>query len=208
MSNRRNSLFSTVTIAERLNQAALATDRKLENFDPDRLLGMTEDDAVAELLVVAQVPMAPSIRRPETVSEPPTEVRVSTQQFGTTVRQKVPRYTITVPYDGDPSYFDTKPTIWSTVAHPQARSTRSVTNFACTTTDRRAWPDQNLLRRAIGRRRTVSRMVENRYPVPQHENGIRSAQKVRARVTQLRAQREINSNIGFPLRPTDPTAGP
>jgi len=116
------TLFSSADLGQHLGQQRYRVDQALQNYDPDELLGASEADLVEYFVALGRVDEVVLHRDQAYMLDPEEFLKESRDRFDLAVgvsHRRVTRWTLIVPFTGNPEIFNMRASTWSS-APPRA----------------------------------------------------------------------------------------
>lgn len=193
------TLFAKDDLGLALQATARKVTERLERWEPDALLKTPEADVVDELIEDAGV-RCPRLLRDEAWMPPPSETTQKFHQFGELMERRFTRFVLVVPFDGEKVIFTLRANTFS-FNQPGVVSLRehelriAVDGPTGDPASVRAQFDAQLDK--------IEQHLEwSRQQIDQHNEQIRAEvpDMVSRRRMQLLATRNLQAEIGFPIR--------
>lgn len=192
------SLFVDGHLSQRLEQLGLRARQRLMEGDPDVLLAMSEVDVANGLLTTARLD-CPTLRLEDAYLLDPTEVTEYVGRPNSLYPRLVTRFTLVVPFDGDPEIFKLRAN--STTYNPPRGA---VEGFELHLFSDRVNGDAAQVKADFDEQLDkIKQYLEwSRRDIKQHRRAMETEipKLVADRRAKLLADREVHANIGFPIK--------
>jgi hypothetical protein len=191
-------LFAGNHLSDRLAELDQMARQRLMGWHPDDLLTMPEADVIENLLSTASIE-CPTLRRADAYLLDPTEVNQQFREFDETVTRRVTRFTLVVPFDGDPEIFRLRANS-STFNSPHAEVSGAELRVFSYPADGDAASVKADLDAQLNE---IDRFLSwSRNDIDRHQQVLKAQipTLVSDRRAKLLADRELQANIGFPIK--------
>lgn len=191
-------LFTSEHLSNFLEQLRVDALQRLASWNVDDLLATPDADVIQTLLDVTSRD-CPTLRRDEAYLLDPTEVDLPVREFGETFTRRVTQFTLVVPFDGDLRLFAMRATS-STTSPPRADVGNGELRLFCQPGSgdaARVRADFGAQLDEIERYLSWSRNDMNEY---RQRMEAEIPRLVVSRRAKLLVDRELQANIGFPIK--------
>ena len=198
-------LFSTAphdpagSLAGFLGKAGQATAQRLQSWDADDLLNTPVDDVVEQLVDLGSVG-CPDLRVDDAFMLEPSEIDQQYRDWGEVRTRRVARLVLVVPFDGDKDIFDLRPDQFTTMPPQVLRLQGDEIHLAIDDPSTDAAAINSAFHEQIAN--IEKYLAWSRRQIESHNQGLRKELPgmVAKRREQLLATRNLQADIGFPVR--------
>ncbi|OLO99190.1 hypothetical protein BVU76_27000 [Mycolicibacterium porcinum] len=187
------------SLAEFLGKTGQATAQRLQSWDADELLNTPVDDAVEQLAELGSVD-CPDLRVDDAYMLEPTEIDLQYRDWGEVRTRRVSRFVLVVPFDGDKDIFGLRPDQFTTMPPQVLRLQSQELHLAIDDPSNDAAAVKGAFDSQIANIQQY--LGWSRRQIELHNQGLRSELRgmVERRREQLLATRNLQADIGFPVR--------
>lgn len=187
------------SLAGFLGKAGQATAQRLQSWDADDLLNTPVDDAVEQLVDLGSVG-CPDLRVDDAFMLEPTEIDQQYRDWGEVHTRRVTRLVLVVPFDGDKDVFGFRPDQFTTMPPQVLRLQGDEIHLAIDDPSTDAAAINSAFHEQIAN--IEKYLAWSRRQIESHNQGLRNELPgmVAKRREQLLATRNLQADIGFPIR--------